>query len=81
MPEETNLDPDEDNDYSVTKIESLKAVKGGDYYISAYNYSPESLTSDILVIRKNAGSNEDSNMMIVDHVINEYNSETEEVEM
>lgn len=80
IPEETNTDPDIETDYSVTKIESLKAVKGGDYYISAYNYSPEALTTDILVIRKNTGTNEDSNMMIIDRVVNKYNEETEEVE-
>ena len=80
VPEETNTDPDPETDYSVTKIESLKAVKGGDYYISAYNYSPESLTTDILVIRKSTGANEDSNMIIVDRVVNRYNEETGEVE-
>lgn len=80
VPEETNTDPDPETDYSVTKIESLKAVKGGDYYISAYNYSPESLTTDILVIRKNTGTNEDSNMIIIDSVVDTYNEESEEVE-
>jgi len=80
VPEETNQDPDPETDYSVTKIESLKAVKGGDYYISAYNYSPESLTTDILVIRKSTGTNEDSNMMIVDRVVDNYNEESGEVE-
>lgn len=80
IPEETNTDPDPETDYSVTKIESLKAVKGGDYYISAYNYSPESLTSDILVIRKDTGTSEDSNIILVDSVVDTYNEETEEVE-
>ena len=80
VPEETNLEPDPETDYSVTKIESLKAVKGGDYYISAYNYSPESLTTDILVIRKDTGTSEDSNMMIIDRVVDTYNEESGEVE-
>ena len=80
IPEETNTDPDIETDYSVTKIESLKAVKGGDYYISAYNYSPESLTSDILVIRKDTGTSEDSNIILVDRVVDRYNEETDEIE-
>ena len=80
VPEETNTDPDPETDYGVTQIESLKAVKGGDYYISAYNYSPESLTTDILVIRKNTGTSEDSNIILVDRVVDTYNEETGEIE-
>ena len=80
VPEDTNKDPDPETDYGVTKIESLKDVRGGNYYISAYNYSPESLTTDILVIRKDTGTNEDSNIILVDRVVDTYNEETGEIE-
>ena len=75
VPEDSNTAPDENEDYSVTTIQSLKEEKGGNYYITAYNYSPESLTTDILVIRKSAGSNGDSNMILVDSVKTVYDED------
>lgn len=78
VPEESNTTPDENEDYSVTTIQSLKEEKGGNYYITAYNYSPESLTTDILVIRKSADSNGDSNMILVDRVKEVYDENEDE---
>lgn len=79
VPTEENSDPDETEDYQVTTMESLKAALGGNYYLSAYNYDPTSLKTDILVIRRSTGTTAESNMMIVDGVRSIYNPETSEV--
>ena len=77
VPEETNPEPDEQEDYSVKTVQGLKETKGGDYYIAAYNYAPESLMTDVLVIRKSTGSTADPGMMLITGV-NDVYDESEE---
>ncbi len=79
VPEAENTAPDENLDYKVTTIQALKAVHGANYYLSAYNYEPTSMLTDILVIRMGTGTSAESGMMIVDGVYKTYNADTDEV--
>ena len=79
VPLKENTDPDEDEDYQVTTMEALKDVRGGVYYLSAYNYDPDSLKTDILVIRKGTGTNSQSNIIVIDGVKTVYDPKTSEI--